>query len=274
MKVIFVFLVLITAISCFPSYAHANLFINEVSTYDSDDWVEIYNDGQESINLSGYILRDTTGSNKKELTGTINPNGFYVLDFSNYLNKANDTVRLLKLENGNEVEISKLVYGEVNSVCAPDSVSQSIGMVTDGGNTIERFSTSTKGITNNGSALLPCPTPTPDPTSTPTKTPTLTPNPTFTLTLTPTKIPTKTPTVTLAPTEAIVEESDDNADKFTKDSQVIGVTDELGQEDGSKKENPSSKTTYAPIFLIGSGVFFITASIYVMVSKKRTESKQ
>ncbi|SEN50327.1 thermonuclease family protein [Lihuaxuella thermophila] len=80
----------------------AGLYINEVlpapqSRY-TQEFVEIYNAGSSSVDLSGYVIDDITGGGSAPYTipsGTVIPaKGYFVWETNNYFNNAGDTVTL------------------------------------------------------------------------------------------------------------------------------------------------------------------------------------
>lgn len=145
--------------------------INELYTpTTNDDWVELFNNDTVSVDLSGFRLQDKAG-NTKTFSGVLEPGDFFVVGWSNRLNKDGDVVELIKISD--ESQVDEISYGTEGGVCAP-STGQSIGRV-DNGNTIERFEAPTKEASNVSASLDPCPTPTPEPTPTPTPEPTSTP---------------------------------------------------------------------------------------------------
>jgi hypothetical protein len=170
----------------FKSQTYAELFINEFAsdtegTIADPDWVEIYNGGVSSVDLSDYRLEDLEATNKKILTGIIDPSSFTTFDWSNKLNKAGDVISLFKISNPSLV--NEVAYGDKGSDASAPGQGQSTGRSTDGTGGWIIFSASSKGSSNNASTPAPNPTPTPTPTSVPTNTPT------------PTKTPTPTPTI-------------------------------------------------------------------------------
>lgn len=152
-----------------------NEFYAAGSTSSNPDWVEIYNDGAD---ISLYQLRDSSATNKKDLSGA-NCNGNYcTIDWYNYLNNSGDTVKLI-LKTAPDSPIDQVVYGGTGDISIPLS-GQSGSRNPDGeGNWI--ISTSpTKGLPNNPSTPAPTsiPTPTPSPISSSTSLPTPIPSPT------------------------------------------------------------------------------------------------
>ena len=149
------------------------LTINEASFFGSDDWVEIYNskDSDASLDLSKYRLRDSTSKNKKDLSGNLLPDGFYVVDFRNWLNNAGDTVRLLRVTPTDEELIDKITYGK-DGICLPVPL-ETIGRYPDGSANIVKFAKETKGL-SNVSSVVDCQKPQTTPTPTVLMTPTAT----------------------------------------------------------------------------------------------------
>lgn len=68
------------------------------------EWVEVYNDSQNSVDVSGYAIRDSTASNKQILSGIIPPQNYSTFSFdNNFLN--NTTADIVKLFDKNNVLI-------------------------------------------------------------------------------------------------------------------------------------------------------------------------
>lgn len=64
------------------------------------EWVELYNDSSESADISGYIIHDSTSSNKQILSGLIPANSYFTFSFDkNFLN--NTTADIIKLFDKN-----------------------------------------------------------------------------------------------------------------------------------------------------------------------------
>lgn len=143
--VLFLFLASTTSVS-------AALFINEFAsdtagTIADPDWVEIYNSGTESANLSLYRLRDSTITNKKDLLGTLEPGGFVAFNVGSILNKTDDIIRLLLISDETN-PLDQVTYGNAgNDVAAPGS-GQSAGRRKDGVAGWVIFINPTKGSAN------------------------------------------------------------------------------------------------------------------------------
>lgn len=107
-----------------PSPLFAHPLINEVFPVGSDDWVEIYNPQTEpAVDLSLYLLRDSSKTNKVSLTGSLPPGGYAVFAFGNKLNNGGDVVKLLQ-NSDNEV-IDEVSYGKGTDCAVKEN--QSIG---------------------------------------------------------------------------------------------------------------------------------------------------
>ncbi|OGY27044.1 MAG: hypothetical protein A2Z42_04090 [Candidatus Woykebacteria bacterium RBG_19FT_COMBO_43_10] len=82
------------------------------------DWVEIYNSSSEVVPLENWSLKDSTETNKLNLTGCISPKGFRKFDFlenlPNRLNNSGDEIRLFD-KNTNLVEEISYFSNEIPS---------------------------------------------------------------------------------------------------------------------------------------------------------------
>ena len=121
--------------------------VNEFSANGSDDWVELYNTTDQSIDVTGWNLRDSTATNHKALTGSIAAHGFMVVDFSNYLNVNQDTIRLL---NTSDAVIDTIDYNTSGAILYPGA-GQTTARTWDGGSTWA-VGASTQGATNDVTA--------------------------------------------------------------------------------------------------------------------------
>ena len=68
-----------------PSAAHAGVIISEVawmgtSVSDTDEWIELHNDGTEDVSLAGWKLEAGGTAPKITLTGSIAAGGYYLLE--------------------------------------------------------------------------------------------------------------------------------------------------------------------------------------------------
>lgn len=161
------FAVLIFFISATP--AQAKVVISEVypaPTSEEKEWIELYNQGDDVVDLTGWKLYEHFSS-KNELVVfnidyseniNIEPNEFYVFELpTNKLNNSEEKISLENLEN-QEVSVLHYTNSQSKESYSYDFLDQS---------TISNILTlgePTKGIVNQ---LLPVETPTPTPTSMP-----------------------------------------------------------------------------------------------------------
>lgn len=136
-----------------PKSVSAALLINEFAsdtagTTTDPDWVEVYNSGPDTVNLSLYRIRDNSTTNKKDLSGTLAPNSFATFDFTNKLDKPGDVIKLLLIADETN-PLDRVAYGTAGTdVTAPLS-GQSAGRSIDGAGKWIIFQTPTKGSANS-----------------------------------------------------------------------------------------------------------------------------
>ncbi len=126
------------------------LFINEVYA-SGEDWIELYNDLETSVDVSGYFIYDNK-ENKYELpTGTsIAAKGFLVLlcnDLGSGLNtnfKLTSSGETLYLENSSGTLINRVTFPSLNA-------GQSYGRYPDGSSTLVVSGNTTQGASNGDS---------------------------------------------------------------------------------------------------------------------------
>lgn len=213
------------------TYAEGSVVINEfLVDPDSSQWVELYNRGDTSTDISNWSIDDNGGSQKFTIPqgSIINPSEFIVFESSSFnLNRtSSDEVRLL---NGDTL-IDNYSYQ------TGPGANNSYGRAQDGLNTWAVFTSITKSSTNNSSTPLPTPSPTPEPTPTPTKVPTPTKTPT------PSKTPTlsKAGSATYTPTPRSVSKNSKST-AATKNLNLSGVpTSTLGESSKSAEKKPDT----------------------------------
>lgn len=258
-KVGLIRIVLTSLFFLFPKIVSAQIVINEIGPLSSPDWVEIYNFSPESVDLTGYILRDSSVTNEFSLSGELGPGGFVVFDWSNRLNNSGDIVKLVSKADSQVIE--EVPYGDKGGVCLPTEFG-SIGKPIDGGNTIERFLASSRGLTNSGSTLDPCPAPTSVPTSTSSPTPTQ--KPIVTNSPSPTFKPTKKPSPTRVPPE--LREVEAGGDQDSRNLEVKGVFD---SEDSKEVDGNKSSFPTVPLLLSVVGLFLIMVALVTYIKQKK-----
>lgn len=115
---------------CIPITSFASVRINEVAwmgTTNSanDEWIELYNEGSSSVNLSGWVLAASDGSPTIALSGSISGNGYFLLertDDSSVSTVNADHIYSGALGNDGEVLTLKDGSGSVQ-----DTVNHSVG---------------------------------------------------------------------------------------------------------------------------------------------------
>jgi hypothetical protein len=267
-----------------PSHAFAKVWINEFSSNGSDDWVELFNDGSEPLNLEIYRIRDSSATNKLDLTGQIDAGGYATFDWKNKLNNSGDTIKLVSASDENSV-IDKIVYGNSGDIFSPAS-GQSAGRETDGGSVLSLFAAPSKNGTNVDAQAAPTPTSLHEKTPTPVKEPTPTKTPTPTKIPTPTKTPTPKPSPSPTPTENTVKDSlQVTKNPTSKRSPITGVpTSILGiATTAAPKAKLSPKPTGTlmvksavapPYFILISGTIFCIACGILVVLQRRRRNKE
>ncbi|MFZ2979181.1 MAG: lamin tail domain-containing protein, partial [Candidatus Magasanikiibacteriota bacterium] len=137
----------------------AVLVINEfVSDPDEgqNEWIELYNIGTSTIDLDGWTLSDGVGVISSP-TGTIDANGFFVIELSS--TKLNNSGDIIILKNLNEETVDQVCFGNWIEGCLPEATSapdkgNSIARIVDGGDTNndkndwQETTTLTKGLIN------------------------------------------------------------------------------------------------------------------------------
>jgi len=251
----------------FYSKVHAQVLINEFSSFESSgDWVELH--ASETTNISGWILRDAATTVMTQIPdGTsIGSSDFYVVDVGNRLNKDGDTIKLFKSDD--QTKVDEIDYGGSNEVCTPGS-GQTVGRF-ENGNTIDRFSTGTKGATNTGATLSPCPSPTPTPPPTASSTPAPFP------TLIPTKSPTPSPIPTIKPTPFPTATPDTLAtsDQNNHQADVLGLRDSLAPTDTPKSSTSDNKSNFPLVAgaLVLAGIGLIGVAGFMAYKKQKETS--
>jgi hypothetical protein len=203
----YLFSIILLLLTVNPVTAAGSVVINEFSSSDTSDWIEIYNNSQNEILLSGWTIKDTASTSIYEFSAEkISANNSCYLTASNRLNNSGDRIQLF---NGTTEE-NCVSYGTGNGSFCGNATSADItapssgqtGMrVPDGGQW--QISQSATKSTILCSDLAPTPTPT----STPTPIPTSTPKPTSAPTATATPKPTNTPAPTSTPKPTVFPSS-------------------------------------------------------------------
>ena len=258
--------------------ALAQIVINEFSSSDSNDWIEIYNLSSSEIDLSGWVIRDTASTPVHEFLGSKIPaGGFCFEQVSNRLNNTGDRIQLF---NGS-APVDCVSYGDGHGsfcgtsadVAAPSS-GETASRVPEGTGTWILGSPSQS--TTSCSSLVPTPTttptPTPSPTSTPTPTPTPTPSPTPKPTPTPKppSTPTPKPSVTKGPTPLGGSDEGGTADA-SGNTDILGLRAKLMDSQSTTSSVLGTTDKKIPIMgyvLGGLGVLLVGVSVFIFLKRK------
>lgn len=193
--------ILVSGLFSFPIFAQdSDIVINEFLIQPTNQqWVELYNKGNDSVDISGWVIDDSeTGSTAKytiPASTSISSHEFKVFEDSHFdFNYASgDKARLLH---------GAIVIDSYDYTSGSGS-GKTYGRSIDGGGMWVVFANPTKGSSNNNSIADPTATFTPPPSTLPTTTskltPTQKPSPTKLLSLTPSQTP--HPTLTKATSE-------------------------------------------------------------------------
>ena len=72
MEFLYLGLLIIVSLFIFVPNVSAQVVINEFSSTDSSDWIEIYNTSStDVVNLSGWVIKDTAVSSVHEFSGEL-----------------------------------------------------------------------------------------------------------------------------------------------------------------------------------------------------------
>ncbi|MCL5114133.1 MAG: lamin tail domain-containing protein [Patescibacteria group bacterium] len=225
---------------------------------DADQWVELYNKGTGSIDISGWFIDDSGGSEKYTIPmgTTIGSLEFKIFESRLFnLNRiSSDTIRLL---NSSSLEDS-YPYN------TGPGVNKSYGRQTDGASNWVIFDSPTKGSSNNLSTPVPISTPTPTQIPTSTSVPTKKSTPTYKPT--PQSSPIDSNIKTIPSTQKLDGENSrqliaaqNMPTSILGEATVAGVTTSSAKSDTKSKETKSlnSKENNVSKILVVTGLVFI-----------------
>jgi hypothetical protein len=174
----FIFLLLsfvfLSAPPCF-----AKVLINEFSPKSETEWIEIYNDSDEKVDLSNWSLVDDNSDENDdiELSGCIKSKSFRTFTNERWLNNSGD---IIYLKNDQGETVDEIGYGEKGELDIPEEDESarrepdgSDNWLVDENTSKENEACQVEEPTDN-----PTSAPTEEPTTSPTETPTQTPTPT------------------------------------------------------------------------------------------------
>ena len=248
----------------YPVSVSAQVVINEFSSSDTSDWIEIYNLSDSSVNMSGWTIKDTASSNVYDFSNEVLPTtSSCFITVSNRLNNGGDRIQLLK----DSVQIDCVAYGNGNgSFCniaedvAAPAVTETASRVPEGTGSWTLGLATKSGTDCVTLVPTPTPSPVPDPTST------ASPKPVSTLTPTPTKTPSPTPkpTSTKKPTSSPTPQESE---------EVLGFRNELISESPTPSAevlgDAKGKFPLASVFFLLGGGAFISLAGFSFFKQRR-----
>ncbi|HKZ40836.1 MAG TPA: lamin tail domain-containing protein, partial [Candidatus Hodarchaeales archaeon] len=106
-----------------PSDIYAQVVINEFSSSDSSDWIELFNTSVGEIDLTSWSIKDTAASPVYDFSGNRLPaKESCYQDVSNRLNNSGDRIQLLS----GVTEVDCVTYGTGNGSFCADAVEADI----------------------------------------------------------------------------------------------------------------------------------------------------
>ena len=277
MRYLFAFLFSLLLFGLLSKFAQAQVVINEFSSSDSSDWIEVYNISSAEIDLTGWVIRDTASSPVHEFSGNKIPaGGFCFQSVSNRLNNGGDKIQLFN----RSIEINCVAYGDGNgNFCGStaDTSAPSIGegasRVPDGALSWLIGTPSKSGISCESLIPTPTPSPSPTPTSSPIPTVANTPTPTPKPTSTPTPKPTLTPLKSPTPTPVVSAEARDRQgnDPSQTNSLMLGLRNEAAKKEESTLSGKTDKKfPLAALLLTLLGLGFLGLSTLTFLKARKT----
>jgi len=216
-----------------PLRCDAKVWINEFSSNSDPEWVELYNSGEQQIDLSGWSLLDGNSdpSDDLSLEGCINPGEFRSFDHpGGWLNNSGGDTIVLKKPDGSEED--SVTYGNGGVVGIPKE--EETAARNPAGSSNWKIGSPSKTDNTCQSTIS---TPTPTPTPTPTEVPSHTPTPTSTSTPTPTSSPPSCNILHLSEIMANPEEGSEWVELYGEetDCSLAGFTLYFDEDDEGQK---------------------------------------
>ena len=288
----FIFVLLLSVAAPVVFASDTDIVLNEfqLEPAGSSQWVELYNKGTETIDITSWVIDDNGGAEKFTIPNVSLSAKQCVVFQSGAFNLNTTTSDTLNLKK-NEQLIDSYTFEK------SPGVNTSFGRAPDGEATWTSFIAPTRESLNatGESCAGPSPTPTitPLPTTPPsptlTKTPTPTRTPTPTKIPTPSKIPTATKTVTATRTSSDLKSSPTQQSHTSSTTSIKTVTTishpiptaVLGTSNSIKPSNTPAPTqgqvktlgfsglNPSLLFILGGGIILITCGIVVYMNYKR-----
>lgn len=254
----------------FPKTISA-VMINEFSSNSDPEWVELYNDSDNDIDLTNWTLKDAA-NHVKTISGTILKHSFFVFENpSGWLNNDGAETIILSDTSTPSAQIDTLTYGATDSIVGTPNSDKSAGRSPDGSSIWQNNLNWTKSAPNP--APSPVPSPTPVPTSTPTPTQTPAPSPSPTTSPSPGPTATKSPSPTPSPTRSPSPSPSPNTTELVLAASTISA--EVGSPEATPKaevlgETNKKSISVTPLVLIVSGLLLLFLSFVPLIRQKKT----
>jgi len=259
----------------FPKQVSAQVVINEFSSENSSDWIEIMNTSAGEMDLTGWIIKDMATTSVYEFSGVkLLAGELCVFGVSNRLNNGGDKIRLI---NGS-TDIDCVAYGNgagefcgVSADITAPSSGETASRVPDGTGSWIIGSSSKSSTTCESLSPTPTPSPTASPTESPTEAPTSTPDPSSPPTLSPTPKPTVLSKKTFVPTSVLGDDDESGEDV------VVSMREELNGKDEEEEKEPDNdgrnkKLSVVAILIIICGVGLVGVAGYSFYLQKKGDT--
>lgn len=279
MRSVFVYLLGILVLGfAFPiASVHASVVINEfqIEPSGASQWIELYNTGPESQDVSGWFVDDNGGTEKFTI-----PQGS-VLGLGNCISFSSGNFNWNTTSSDSARLINGATTADEYSFSSSPGTGVSFGRNPDGTGGFTTYAGPTQNALNiNGVSCIAPPTPTPTPTPTSAPTPTRTPTPTKTPTPvhTPTPIPTstialsaQTPSKTPIPTKKSTNTPTPTSrpatlGETTKSAEVLSAIDLTPETESTPAGSESMRALIVSLLLIGLGLALLSI---LFIWKKR-----
>lgn len=146
------------------------IVINEVSPASDPEWIELYNNSDETVDISGWKFVDAANHSKTITSSSLSAHGYFVFENpSGWLN--NSGQESLFLKNISDELIDSVIYGTGGIVGIPIE-NKSMGRSPDGSSNWLNNLEWSRGSPNIVATITVSPNPTQAPSSTPTPSPT------------------------------------------------------------------------------------------------------
>ncbi len=237
-----------------PVKVYGQVLINEFSSNNELEWVELINTTSETVDITSWTISDEK-NDPFSLTGSINGNSYYIFETqTHWLNNTGGDSIVLKDKNSSIID--SVIFGRTDSVVGSPSKDKSAGRAPDGGGSWTNNLTPSKNQKN------------PEPTLSPTKQPQTTP---------PTESPEPTTVNTPSATVQILSATDKPTPKPSQKpkSYVSSRETSLTPTNGPivETENSDLQSKIIPGAMMGLGAIFIGAAAFPFIKSELNKRK-